>query len=340
MLTNYKLNFEKLCATYKLGSLRSTPEPISGGFLHRMYRMTTDQAEYAVKALNPQIMLRETAMNNIITAEKAAELARSRGINSLPALMHGGSCMHEVDGQYYLLFPWVQGRTIPAGAAGLEHCIAMGEVLAAIHTTDFTSLHEEARKEDAAEILQTDWAGYALKGEAMDLPWSGPLRNSLDKLYRYEGLVNASAQVLHGNRIISHRDLDPKNVLWEDNAQPVIIDWEAAGWINPAQELIEVALYWSDFESGHIRKEAFCALIRAYRKHGGETRDPWTEVLNSGFQGKLGWLDYSIRRSLGLEGPDEGERELGTSQVLHTLQALNDYDEFIPLCMEWLAGTD
>ncbi|KAI7252916.1 hypothetical protein KC345_g11434 [Hortaea werneckii] len=216
----------------------------------------------------------------------------------------------------------------------------MGEVLAAIHTTDFACLHEEARKEDSAEILQTDWAGYAVRGQTMDLPWSGPLRDSLDKLYRYEGLVNASAQVLHGNRIISHRDLDPKNVLWEDNAQPVIIDWEAAGWINPAQELIEVALYWSDFESGHIRKEAFCALIGAYHKHGGETCDPWTEVLNSGFQGRLGWLDYSIRRSLGLEGPDEGERELGTSQVLHTLQALNNYDEFIPVGLEWLAGTD
>lgn len=49
-------------------------------------------------------------------------------------------------------------------------------------------------------------------------------------------------------------------------------------------------------------------------------------------------MDYSIRRSLGLEGPDEAERELGTSQVLPTLQALKDYDAFIPLCLQWLTN--
>ncbi|MFD1908176.1 hypothetical protein ACFSQ7_35545 [Paenibacillus rhizoplanae] len=49
----------------------------------------------------------------------------------------------------------------------------------------------------------------------------------------------------------------------------MIIDWEAAGWVNPAQELMEVALYWSDFESGHIRKADFCAVIHAYRSQGG-----------------------------------------------------------------------
>jgi aminoglycoside phosphotransferase (APT) family kinase protein len=336
-LTNYKLNFEKLCATYKLGSLQDEPEQIFGGFLHRMYRMTTDQAEYAVKALNPQIMLREAVMNNIMAAEKAAELARSNGLHALPALLHEGSCMHETDGQYYLLFPWVQGQSIPAGLAGLEHCITMGKVLAAIHTTDFSSLHKELQRDSAAELLRTDWNGYTLQGQAMGLPWSGSLMADLDKLYHYEEMVNAAMPILNGNRIISHRDLDPKNVLWDDGGRPVIIDWEAAGWINPAQELIEVALYWSDFERGHIRKDAFGALIHAYRNHGGEIRDPWPDVLSSGFHGKMGWLDYSIRRSLGLEGPDEAERELGTSQVLPTLQALNDYADFIPLCLQWLA---
>ncbi|AIQ28783.1 hypothetical protein P40081_11805 [Paenibacillus sp. FSL P4-0081] len=338
MLTYYKLNFEKLCATYNLGSLRTEPEQIFGGFLHRMYRMTTDQAEYAVKALNPQIMLRESVMNNLTAAEKAAELASRHGINALPALLHEGSCMHEVDGQYYLLFPWIQGRSISAGNAGLEHCSTMGEALAAIHATDFSPLHNELHRDSTAEQLQTDWKGYAVQGQVMDLPWSASLMDALDKLYRYEELVNAAMPILNGNRIISHRDLDPKNVLWDHDGRPVIIDWEAAGWINPAQELVEVALYWSDFESGHIRKEAFCTLIQAYRNHGGETRDPWPEVLSSGYHGKLGWLDYSIRRSLGLEGPDEAERELGTSQVLPTLQALKDYEAFIPLCLQWLTN--
>lgn len=328
-LTNYILNFEKLCATYELGTLSSEPEQVSGGFLHRMYRITTDRAEYAVKALNPQIMLRETAMQNTIASEKVAGLALRNGIRALPALSYEGGCMREVDGQYYLLFPWAEAKSIPASEADLNHCAAMGKVLAGIHTADFSALYEEIPGDGAAEVLQTDWRGYALQGQDMGLPWAGSLTASLDKLYSYEAQVNASAVVLNGGKVISHRDLDPKNVLWEANHCPVIIDWEAAGWIHPAQELIEVALYWSDGEDTAPRKEAFYTLIRAYRKHGGADYAPWPDVLSSGFHGKLGWLDYSLRRSLGQEGADEAERELGTSQVLPTLQSLHDYAGFI-----------
>lgn len=335
-LTNYNLNFEKLCATYKLGLLSGVPEQISGGFLHRMYRVTTNQAEYAVKALNPQLMRKEAVMNNMIAAEKVAVQARRQGVSALPALLYEGSCIHEADGQYYLLFPWIEGRSVSAAEAGLEHCILIGQALADIHAADFTPLHNELQRDSTVEELRTDWLGYALQGEAMGLSWAVPLKANLDKLSCYGKQVNAAMTVLGGNRVISHRDLDPKNVLWSSEGQPVIIDWEAAGWVNPAQELMEVALYWSDFESGHIRMADFCAVIHAYRHQGGEITDPWPEVLSSGFHGKIGWLEYSIRRSLGLEGPDISERELGTSQVLPTLQALNDYAGFIPVCLQWL----
>lgn len=336
MLTEYKLDFEKLCAIYGLGSPISVPEQIFGGFLHRMYRLITDRGEYAVKVLNPQLMRREGVMDNIIAAEKVAVLARSHGVNALPALLHEGSCMHEVDGQYYLLFPWLDGRSISAAYAGTEHCRLIGQALAGIHAADFSSLHPELQSDSTAEQLQTDWQGYALQGDVMGLPWADPLRTNLNKLFHYEKLVNTAMPVLSRNKVISHRDLDPKNVLWSAEGRPVIIDWEASGWVNPAQELIEVALYWSDFEGGNIRKADFCAVIHAYVKRGRELHDPWPDVLNSGFHGKIAWLDYSIRRSLGLEGADQAEQELGTSQVLPTLQALNDYAGFIPECLQWL----
>lgn len=63
---SYNLKFATLCAKYNLGLLMNEPEPITGGLLHRMYRLQTDKAQYAVKALNPQIMQRDTAMSNYI----------------------------------------------------------------------------------------------------------------------------------------------------------------------------------------------------------------------------------------------------------------------------------
>lgn len=76
---SYNLKFATLCAKYNLGLLMNEPEPITGGLLHRMYRLQTDKAQYAVKALNPQIMQRDTAMSNYIFSEMVANLAYQRG---------------------------------------------------------------------------------------------------------------------------------------------------------------------------------------------------------------------------------------------------------------------
>jgi hypothetical protein len=100
--SNYSLNFEKLCATFNLGQLTNEPEQVFGGFLHRMYQLKTDKDQYAVKALNPQIMQRKTAMYNYIFSEKVANMAYQNGINALPAIVSNESFMHEVDGQYYM----------------------------------------------------------------------------------------------------------------------------------------------------------------------------------------------------------------------------------------------
>ncbi len=55
-----------LCEKYGLGTMQKEPLAVKGGLLHRMYRVTTDQGDYAVKLLNPDIMKRPQAMNNMI----------------------------------------------------------------------------------------------------------------------------------------------------------------------------------------------------------------------------------------------------------------------------------
>lgn len=60
--------------------------------------------------------------------------------------------------------------------------------------------------------------------------------------------------------VISHRDLDSKNVMW-NQYNPVLIDWESAGYINPMQDLIETAIYWSKNEKGVIDKQRFLSLL-------------------------------------------------------------------------------
>ncbi|WP_342565398.1 aminoglycoside phosphotransferase family protein [Paenibacillus sp. FSL R7-0345] len=334
--TDYRLDFAKLCAKYELGPLTVVPEQVVGGFMHRMYRVVTAKAEYAVKALNPQIMLRSAAMGNMLFAEKVAVHAQKLGINALPAIMSGDTCMHETDGQYYLVFPWREGRPLPAGGVDLDCAAKIGAVLAAIHTADFADLLA-MWPEETLNASVPDWKGYATRSGQLSLEYADQLAGCCLRLQEYTERANTSAQRLRHERVISHRDLDPKNVLWTGDRQPLIIDWESAGAVHPMQELLEVGLYWSGFEAGNPNKEAFQTLIRAYREGGGKLCRDWTDVLNLGYQGKLDWLEYSLKRSLGEECTDEAEQQLGTSQVISTITALEEYAAFLPLCMEWLA---
>lgn len=269
-------------------------------------------------------------------------MALQNGINALPAIISKGSCIHEVEGQYYLLFPWIQGKTLPTGNVDMDCCIAIGETLAKIHKFDFSQLLI-CSLDDNKPVTDTDrvdWNEYALKGNSDNLEWSSLLLDHLDKLYYWDKLADASAKLLMNNRVISHRDLDQKNVLWDKNKGHSIIDWESAGLTNPTLELIDVALYWSGFESGNLSEDAFCCVIRTYLNHGGKASDNWLAVLNCGFQGKLEWLAYNMRRSLGLESTDDSEQQLGTREVIKTIQTLNDYADIIPQCIEWIGGID
>ena len=46
------------------------PVRLSGGFMHKMYKINTQQGTFALKLLNPFVMQRETAMDNFAKAER------------------------------------------------------------------------------------------------------------------------------------------------------------------------------------------------------------------------------------------------------------------------------
>lgn len=71
----YNLQFKKLCDILQLGEIVGGPKVITGGLLHKMYAIETTQGKYAIKALNPSIMLRPVAMQNYINSEQIANIA-------------------------------------------------------------------------------------------------------------------------------------------------------------------------------------------------------------------------------------------------------------------------
>lgn len=328
----YNIQLEKLCNYLELGKLIKTPEAIAGGLLHKMYAIETTQGKYAIKALNPQIIRRPTAMKHYIDSEQIARIA-SKHIPTLPALVYNNASLQEIEKQCYLIFHWVDGKSLQPEDIRIEHCERIGEILAKLHMTDFSLL---AIPYDASHNVQTtDWNNYLIKGKENNLSWVTPLQDIIDQLYNWHAEAILSAEHLSSNRVMSHRDLDPKNVLWNGD-NPILIDWESAGYTNPMHDLVETAIYWSEDQVGSINKQHFLSLINSYKKQRTLLKTDWKKVLYNGFINKLGWLEYNMKRSLWIECTDKEERQLGIAQVNATLNNISKYGSMIHQLEEWL----
>lgn len=226
---HYNLNFEKLCTMLQLGDLVKTPESLSGGLLHRMYAVETTKGKYAIKALNPQIMIRPKAMQNLIDSEKISNIA-AKSVPALPAKQFNGSSLQQIDNQYYLVFDWIEGRSLKPSEIRTVHSQKIGEIIAKIHMTDFSIINIEESKPNSIKL--TDWNYYLQQGHQNNSVWVNLLNETIDQLYDWNAKANKATKRLVSNTVISHGDLDSKNVMW-DNDSPILIDWEASGPINP-----------------------------------------------------------------------------------------------------------
>ncbi|QHW30266.1 phosphotransferase [Paenibacillus rhizovicinus] len=324
---------KQLMQALQLGNIIGTPAAVSGGLMHKMYAVETTQGKYAVKALNPQIMLRPEALHNFIRAERIAQLAAA-DVPALPAKVINGEFLHRTGDRCYLVFDWIDGVRLQPGEVEIEHCISIGGILAAIHRTDFSELAIPQHK--GGQASPTDWNTYLRQGQKVHAEWAGRMLGIIDELYSWEDKATQSARRSADDQaVLSHGDLDPKNVMWRHNS-PVVIDWEAAGYVQPMLDLTETAIYWSEDEEGDVDQPRFSALLKGYRNRGGVMHADWRSVLEQGFLGKLGWLAYNLRRSLGLECADEDEQRLGTEQAVLTIQVLRRYAERLPEYEKWL----
>lgn len=290
----------KLCRLCGMGEITSQPVPVSGGYLHRMFRMETVRGVFAVKALNPDIMTRPEALENMRNGERVnAEFGMQNAeFEVCPSL--GG--VAEVDGTYFIAYEWVDGAAVYPPEITVEHCRIMGGVLGDIHSSGL----EIPGMEPCSTLRQPfDWSLLAD-----------------DRLPRWDAEALEGLRRLQEVQVISHRDLDPKNVMWQ-GMRPCIIDWEAAGYVNPWQELIELLNYWADDEP-RAR-----AMIAAYGQRVELAHADWDAALSAGMDGMLGWLHYNLRRAAGLEGSSPRDREAGEQQTRATLAELEKYEERI-----------
>lgn len=323
---------EKICKEYNLGELIQSPVRLTGGFMHKMYSLFTTQGKYAVKLLNPFIMQRKDAMDNYRIAEEFETILEQTDIPILPALTFDGKKMQCMDGQYFYLYEWYDGNALKSEEITPYHCEKIGGILAKIHgmkSPKAAGAGEEVGEELCEEKyerkeLHIDWDGYIDKLAGKKPELSELLRENRDLLYESQEKGNEAIKKLPTTMAICHNDMDSKNVLWSGE-DCCIIDLECLSYASPVMELYELALCWSGYEVCNIDFSLFQGFIRAYARAGGVLPTDWETVYYSN-NGRLEWLEYNVKRALGIECSDE-EIEMGVAQVKETIEHVIYYHE-------------
>lgn len=298
--------------------LKGEPTRLSGGFIHTMYKIDTEQGTYALKMLNPFVMQREAAMENYAKAEQIEFLLEQQDIPILPALSLGGKKMQEIDGQYFYLFDYFLGKSLQSNEITEHHCGEIGKVLAKIH-----SIRKKSEDKNFSE-MSIDWEFYLSEIEKSNMRLYALLKDCLPVIKGIQNKGNLARKKLPQIASICHNDMDCKNVLWNGNDYR-IIDLECLSYNNPFMELFELALCWSGYEDCQIDFRLFQAFLQGYKNAGGELPADW-ETLYDCNNGRLEWLEYNIKRVLGIDCGDD-EKEIGIEQVEATIRHIVYYSE-------------
>ena len=311
----------KLIDNLDLGVIQKEITRVSGGLLNRMYKVTTSKGTYAIKYLNPEVMKRPNAINNHIFAEKVANIAKLNNIQCISANIYNDSALQKIDDNYFFVFDWFEGRAITDQEITIEKVKKVAKQMANLHKIDFNNILNTS--DLGKTISEVDWDYYLENIENNNI--KELLSKNIQYLKDLDKKSTEAALKISNNKVISHRDLDLPNILWDENENPVLIDWESSGEVNPCEEVLETAWDWSGGQD-YFDKEKFDCFIKTYKNSGGNISDLKNAIL-ANFKNKSGWLEYNIKRVCKIECLDEEEKKLGEKEVIRVINEIIKFYE-------------
>jgi len=291
--------------------------------LHRLWRLQTTQGVYAIKQLNPVIMRKSGIRDAYRLTERIAEAMAIRGVPTPVALTGEGNdgTVQEIGDATCIVYNWIEGETLSVQAVGPERTRLIGTILAHMHSLPRQGF-PELEPPDWESFPEDEWDMLTFQASDRDIPWTQQVRNALPLLVEWSKLATDASKLLRQTSVISHRDLDQKNVIWQSVTSPVVIDWEAAGLTNSAMDVVGAALSWSGQNVQPPQEESFHALLEGYVTAGGSIHNSGIVALHGVIGNWLAWLLFNMHRSLGESVNSEEERQLGVRETTRTLSSL------------------
>lgn len=309
----------KILVHFNLERLIREPQRVYGGLLHMMWRIDTSKGSYAIKQLSKNINLEDkNIVNNYEISERIAYQFANHGIPAVYAISKNEKCLFIIDDTGYLLYPWVDAKALDKDAISQAHAVEIARLIAQMHILNL-ALVELKNPEFDIHSNQSlmDLVDASKNHNAV---FSDSLQNSLDYLLEANRNYHKAIDILKTHSVISHGDLDQKNVLWTPANKTLLIDWESARKLNPAYEIVNAALDWSGITT-EFNKVIFDKMLKAYKDSGGIVEERFIEPALWGVLGNwINWLVYNVKRSI--YANNDEEKNLGEDQVIHVIHII------------------
>ena len=319
---------EELVRACDLGRIIDDVESVSGGFMHRMYKVITDSGVYAVKHLNPEIMKRPDAHANYARAEEIEGILESHDIPMIPAMVIGGKKMQQVNGQFFYVFRWQEGSIADWRHISSEMCFQAGHILGRIHAIEPQNIEYQP-----PALSRIDWRGYVRKAKEENAEIASLLEDHEALLVYAESELNKARAALPAMQCLSNEDMDPKNIMW-DHGVPWLIDLECLDRGNPVSHALQLALQWSGIVTYEMDTDKMIAFLDGYLEAYDNCFRGYSDVVGVAYTW-VEWLEFNIQRALG-NCADEAERALGFSEARHTIDRIKYIREIMPQVKEAL----
>lgn len=314
---------EKLFMDRGLGAVRFPIASVSGGFLHRMFKVETEKGCFALKHLNPNIMKRPEALENFRTAEALESILEAAGLPIVPAIALDGCKMQSCEGKYFYIFRWQNGSITDPNNITIEQCRIAGSIQGKMHAIAPTKTE---RSEPEASAF--NWDKYAKEASKQSCALGKLLDENKGLLEHAQNELNKARAALPAFECIVNEDMDPKNVMW-DGGKPYVIDLECLERGNPVISAVRLSLQWAGadiFKLDFAKLKAFFDGYLAYYDNGFRN---YSSVFGLAYTW-IEWLEYNLKRAL--FSANDAERDIGAEETklsLARIKYLYDNEEAV-----------
>jgi thiamine kinase-like enzyme len=312
-------NSIEICQKYDLGTPASNPVKVTGGLIHKMWKIETEKGKFAVKEINSEIASRPGIIENMNQCEIVAKKFNILGINSVFALENNGNNVSSIDGKYWIVSPWFEGKTFTNNdILKLETVTKIVLSLARIHKANIEIGPKPTG--DSSYTNYSQWQELAKQIESLDHYWTEDCIEFIDSIKTWYSKIDQANTNLQKNLVFSHCDLDKKNVLWNNDGEPFIIDWESAGYINPVKELLQFAFDWSIEFNEKVNQTVFKQIFEVYTSINEVDTSLVEDAFYSGLGDALEWLKFNLERII--KNNSAEEVEIAQAQIMVTINSI------------------